>query len=53
LKFIKNNLQNEKNDMNNPPMRRNKFEIQVHRGVKGVRDRGFAESREKRKKEER
>jgi hypothetical protein len=26
--------------MNNPPLRRNNFEIQVHIGVKGVGDRG-------------
>jgi hypothetical protein len=38
--------------MNNPLMRRNKFEDQVHRGIKEVGDRGVAESREKRKKRE-
>jgi hypothetical protein len=37
--------------MNNPPVRRNKLEIQVYRGVKGVEDRGVAESREKTKRE--
>jgi hypothetical protein len=36
-------------NMNNPLRKRNKLEIQVHRGVKEVGDRWVTESREKRK----
>jgi hypothetical protein len=37
-------------DMNNPPMRKNEFETQVHGGVKRVEGRRVTESREQKKR---
>jgi hypothetical protein len=50
VKFIENSLQTRRTNMYTPPTRRKKIEIQVHIGIKGVRNRGFAESKAKRKR---
>jgi hypothetical protein len=40
---MQNNLKNRRNNMKNSPMKKNKFETQVHRDVTGIEKNGWTE----------